>query len=59
MRVAIEAGCEQGWHKYVGCDGVVVAINSFGASAPAKVLADHFGFTPEKVIGRIEEALRA
>ena len=59
VRVAIEAGCELGWHKYVGCDGIVVAINSFGASAPAKVLADHFGFTPEKVIGRIEEALRA
>ncbi len=53
-RLAIEAGIAQGWHKYVGDEGKVMSIERFGASAPASVIADKFGFTVETVqaIGR-------
>ena len=54
-RVAIEAGVGDFWRKYVGLDGAVVGIDSFGASAPADVLFPHFGFTADKVV----EAARA
>ncbi len=49
-RVAIEAGIEQGWHKYVGTDGRFVGMTGFGASAPAGLLMQHFGFTVENLI---------
>jgi transketolase len=49
-RVAVEAGVTDFWRKYVGLDGAVVGIDTFGASAPADVLFPHFGFTVEKVI---------
>jgi len=49
-RVAIEAGVTSFWHKYVGLDGAVVGIDTFGESAPAGVLFKHFGFTVEKVV---------
>jgi transketolase len=48
-RVAIEAGVRDGWWRYVGTGGAVIGIDSFGASAPAKKLFEHFGFTPENV----------
>jgi transketolase len=51
-RLAIEAGVPQGWHKYVGSAGEVIALNRFGASAPFKVLFEHFGFTVENVVAR-------
>ena len=51
-RVAVEAASPMGWDRWVGEDGDVVAMESFGASAPAKALAEHFGFTSEKVAGR-------
>ena len=49
-RVAIEAGVTDFWRKYVGLDGAVVGIDSFGASAPAEQLFPHFGFTVDKVV---------
>ena len=48
-RVAVEAGVPLGWHRYVGRQGAIIAMQAFGESAPAKVLADHFGFTAEHV----------
>ena len=48
-RVAVEAGVGDGWWRYVGEGGAVVGMSSFGASAPAKELFRHFGFTPEAV----------
>jgi transketolase len=56
-RVAIEAGVRDGWWRYVGADGAVIGIDSFGASAPAKKLFEHFGFTPENVIRTVEGLL--
>ena len=53
--VAIEAGRTSGWYKYVNHDALVIGLDRFGASAPAEQLAEHFGFTPEKVADRIRE----
>jgi transketolase len=49
-RVAIEQASEFGWHRWVGSDGAVVAMSTFGASAPLKALQTKFGFTPEAVV---------
>jgi transketolase len=49
-RVAVEAGVTDFWRKYVGLDGAVVGIDSFGASAPADQLYAHFGITAEAVV---------
>ena len=48
-RVAIEAGCRESWWRYVGLDGAVVGMDTFGASAPARKLFEHFGFTAANV----------
>ncbi len=49
-RVAIEAGVTDFWRKYVGLDGAVVGMDTFGESAPADVLFKHFGFTVDNVV---------
>ena len=49
-RVAIEAGVTDGWRKYVGLDGAVVGLDTFGESAPAGALFKHFGFTVDNVV---------
>jgi len=49
-RVAIEAGVTDYWRKYVGLDGAVIGIDSFGASAPIDALYKHFGITLEAVV---------
>jgi len=49
-RVAIEAGVSDFWRKYVGLDGAVIGIDTFGASAPAEALFPYFGFTVERVV---------
>ena len=51
-RLAIEAGTPLGWHRYVGLEGDVVGMTRFGASAPAKILFERFGFTPANVAAR-------
>ncbi len=56
-RVAVEAGVTDFWFKYVGLDGAVVGIDSFGESAPAGVLFKHFGFTTEKVVAAVKSVL--
>jgi transketolase len=52
-RVAVEAGVTDYWRKYVGLDGAVVGIDTFGESAPAGDLFKHFGFTVENVVAAI------
>ncbi len=49
-RVAVEAGVTAYWRQYVGLEGKVIGIDSFGASAPADVLFEHFGITVEAVV---------
>ncbi len=48
-RVAVEAGITDYWRKYVGLDGEVIGLDTFGASAPADALYRHFGITAERV----------
>jgi transketolase len=56
-RVAVEAGHSMGWARYVKCRGRVVSIDTYGASAPGKVLAEKYGFTVENVVKVAREAL--
>lgn len=51
--VAVEAGIAQGWHRFIGSDGLFIGVETFGASAPYEQLYDHFGLTPEKIAERI------
>lgn len=55
-KVSIEAGSEIGWHKYVGSDGITIAVETFGASAPASDLAREYGFTVESILDRLLSA---
>jgi transketolase len=48
-RVSVEAASVMGWDRYVGPDGEIVGMRTFGASAPQKALYEHFGFTPENI----------
>lgn len=52
-KVSIEAASEFGWHKYIGSDGITIAVEDFGLSAPASVLAKEYGFTVETILDRI------
>ncbi|MGE5622235.1 MAG: transketolase [Bacillota bacterium] len=56
-RVAIEAGVTDFWYKYVGLEGGVVGIDTFGESAPAGVLFKHFGFTTDNVVAKVKAVL--
>jgi transketolase len=56
-RVAVEAGVSDFWYKYVGLEGAVIGIDTFGESAPAGVLFKHFGFTTEKVVAAVKMVL--
>lgn len=57
-RIAIEAGVQQGWDKYIGENGAFVGMNSFGASAPASQLFQHFGITVEATVAAAQKLLK-
>jgi transketolase len=52
IRIAVEAGTPQGWHRYVGDMGEVIGLDHFGASAPYQVLYEKFGITADRVAVR-------
>jgi transketolase len=56
-RVSVEEASPVGWHRYVGSQGVVLGMKTFGMSAPLKVVTEHFGFVPEHVVAAAKEAL--
>ncbi len=56
-RVGIEAASPLGWRKYLGEDGLMLAMEGFGASAPAERLFREFGFTPERAAALVRQAL--
>ena len=56
-RVAIEAAATDMWYKYVGIDGRVVGMTTFGESAPGGALMEHFGFTADNVVSTVRELL--
>lgn len=53
QRVSIEAGVDQGWHKYIGREGIAICMDRFGASAPYRDLIAEFGFNVESILERI------
>ncbi|ANZ97712.1 transketolase [Brochothrix thermosphacta] len=53
-RVGIEMGSSFGWGKYVGLDGTVIAIDTFGASAPGEKIIEEYGFTVDNVVKAVE-----
>jgi len=55
--VAIEAGRSTGWYRYVDREALVIGIDRFGASAPAEVIAEKFGFTPVGICEHVIEWL--
>jgi transketolase len=57
VRVAVEAASPFGWERYVGEQGAVIGMSGFGASAPGGVLMQHFGYTPERIAGKVGELL--
>ncbi|OAM52351.1 transketolase [Methylovorus sp. MM2] len=57
VRVAVEAAHPDFWRKYVGLEGAVVGIDTFGESAPGGVLLKHFGFTVENVVKTVKSVL--
>ncbi|NLY80468.1 MAG: transketolase [Lysinibacillus sp.] len=53
-RLAIEMGSSLGWHKYVGTEGDVLAIDKFGASAPGEIVMEKYGFSVENVVAKVK-----
>ena len=58
FRVAVEQASTFGWAHYVGTDGIIIGMTTFGASAPLKVLQKEFGFTRERVVEAAMEQLK-
>ncbi len=56
-RLAVEVGVEQGWRNWVGDKGDIIGITKFGASAPNKVILNHYGFTVENIVERAKRLL--
>lgn len=56
-RLAVEAASPFGWERYVGAQGRVLGMDGFGASGPAEVLAEHFGFTPGRLAALLNDLL--
>jgi len=57
-RVAVEQASTLGWERYVGIEGEIIGMETFGASAPLSALQKKFGFTPERVVEAAREQLR-
>ena len=57
-RLVVEAAVSGGWYKYVGLDGSVIGMDTFGESAPAKELFAYFGFTVDKVVEAVKNLLK-
>jgi len=56
-RVTVEEASPIGWDRFAGRNGVVLGMRTFGMSAPMKIVAEHFGFTPDHVVAAAKEAL--
>ncbi|MDX1319086.1 MAG: transketolase [Oceanospirillum sp.] len=56
-RVAVEAAHKDFWYKYVGLEGAIIGMETFGESAPANQLFEEFGFTTDNIVGTVEELL--
>jgi transketolase len=59
VRIGVEAAIKQGWEAIIGCEGAFIGMDSFGASAPADQLFEHFGITTEAIVSAAREQLEA
>ena len=57
LRVGVEAGCDFGWERIIGIDGVFIGMPGYGASAPAEDLYKHFGITSEAIAAAVRKRL--
>jgi transketolase len=57
-RVSVEQASDFGWQRYVGSDGLLIGMNTFGASAPLEELQTKFGFTPDRIVEGAREQVR-
>ena len=55
LKVSIEAGIEQGWHKYIGSDGIAICLSEFGECGSIEDLKKHFGYTKEQIVNKIRK----
>jgi transketolase len=58
IKVSIEVGISQGWHKYIGDNGLAISLEHYGASADAKKLFNEFGFSVENVVSQVKGILK-
>jgi transketolase len=58
VKVAVEAGVQQGWDRYIGPKGKFIGMHGFGSSGPYKDVYKHFGITPEAVADAAKAALK-
>ena len=58
LKVSIEVGIAQGWHKYIGDKGLAISLEHYGASADAKRLFKEFGFSVESVAGQVKKLVK-
>ena len=58
LRVSIEAGIAQGWRDYIGDSGITISLEHFGASASAGKLFSEFGFAPDAIAAKVQNALK-
>jgi transketolase len=56
-KLAVEAGASLGWWKYVGRHGGVIGVDKFGASAPGKIVLEHYGFTVDNVVAQAKQLI--
>ncbi|MBM4065468.1 MAG: transketolase, partial [Planctomycetes bacterium] len=54
-RIAIEASATSGWYEFVGLDGLIIGVDQYGASAPTKAIAKHYGFTTNNILHEINK----
>ena len=55
--MAVELGVRSGWDRYIGARGDMLGVDRFGASAPAEVLLEKYGFTVDNVVARARRVL--
>ncbi len=56
-RVAVEQASSLGWERYVGSEGAIIGMETFGTSAPLKDVLTKFGFTPDRVVAVARQQL--
>lgn len=55
IKVSIEAGIEQGWHKYIGVNGIAICLTDFGECGSMEDLKEHFGYNKKKILNKLQE----